>query len=143
MTQRSANLAGIVLMLVAVCIFSFGDALGKVLVATYPVGQLLFLRGLAALALLSPLAWRQRDRFRGIERPWLHLLRMALSTIDVAAFFFAAIYLPLADIITYYLAAPIYVTLLAALILGEPLGLREIAAMALTLGGVTLALRRA
>ncbi|WP_156917986.1 hypothetical protein [Bradyrhizobium sp. Cp5.3] len=32
---------------------------------------------------------------------------------------------------------------LTAIILGEPLGLREVAAMALTLGGVTLALRRA
>jgi drug/metabolite transporter (DMT)-like permease len=31
----------------------------------------------------------------------------------------------------------------AALILGEPLGLREVAAMAITLGGVTLALQRA
>jgi drug/metabolite transporter (DMT)-like permease len=31
----------------------------------------------------------------------------------------------------------------AAFILGEPLGLREVAAMVLTLGGVTLALRRA
>ena len=31
----------------------------------------------------------------------------------------------------------------AALILGEPLGLREVAAMAITLGGVTLALQKA
>lgn len=141
MTQRSANLAGIVLMLVAVCIFSFGDALGKVLVATYPVGQLLFLRGLAALALLSPLAWRQRGLFRGIERPWLHALRMALSTIDVAAFFFAAIYLPLADIITYYLAAPIFVTALSGLLLGEQVGWRRWSAVAVGFCGVLIALR--
>ena len=31
----------------------------------------------------------------------------------------------------------------AAIILGEPLGLREVAAMVLTLGGVTLALQKA
>lgn len=139
--QRSASLAGILLMLAGICIFSFGDALGKVLVGTYPVGQLLFLRGLAALALLSPLAWRQRTAFRRIERPWLHLLRMALSTGDVLAFFVAAIYLPLADIITYYLAAPIFVTALSALILRERVGWRRWSAVAVGFCGVLIALQ--
>ena len=40
--------------------FSFGDALGKFLVATYAVGQLLWLRACAALLVLSPLIWRHR-----------------------------------------------------------------------------------
>jgi drug/metabolite transporter (DMT)-like permease len=41
------------------------------------------------------------------------------------------------------LLVPVIGVVSAALILGEPLGLREIAAMVLTLGGVTLALRKA
>ncbi len=36
--DRSARLAGIGLMLAGVWAFSFGDALGKYIVATYPVG---------------------------------------------------------------------------------------------------------
>ena len=32
------------LMLAGVCMFAFGDALGKLLVASYPVSQLLLLR---------------------------------------------------------------------------------------------------
>ena len=40
------------------------------------------------------------------------------------------------------LLVPVIAVIAAAAILGEPLGLREIGAMALTLGGVTLALRR-
>ena len=44
---------------------------------------------------------------------------------------------------TGMLLVPVIGVVSAAFILGEPLGLREIAAMALTLGGVTLALQKA
>ncbi len=46
--NRSAALAGIALMLIAIWMFSFGDALGKFIVATYSVGQLLLLRAAAS-----------------------------------------------------------------------------------------------
>ncbi len=52
--ERSARLAGIGLMLLSVSMFSFGDALGKFMVATYAVGQLLWLRACAALIVLAP-----------------------------------------------------------------------------------------
>src|SRR5581483_12376313 len=107
--ERSARLAGIALMLLGVFMFSFGDALGKYMVATYAVGQLLWLRACAALLVLSPLIWKQRAEFVRLERPKLQLLRVVLSTLDVAAFFLATVYLPLADVITYYLAAPVFV----------------------------------
>ena len=43
---------------------------------------------------------------------------------------------------TGMLLVPLIGVISAALILGEPLGMREVVAMALTLGGVTLALRK-
>src|SRR5215468_8561429 len=104
--EGSARLAGIGLMLLGVFMFSFGDALGKFLVGTYSVGQLLWLRACAALALLLPMIWRSRAAFLSLERPWLQCLRVMLSTIEVAAFFLATVYLPLADVITYYMACP-------------------------------------
>src|SRR2546429_6721920 len=107
--ERSARLAGIGLMLLGVFMFSFGDALGKFMVATYSVGQLLWLRACAALLLLLPMIWKQRAAFFPLQRPWLQLLRVTLSTIEVAAFFLATVYLPLADVITYYLASPLLV----------------------------------
>ena len=58
--ERSARLAGIGLMLLSIFMFSFGDAMGKFIVATYSVGQLLLLRGCAALIVLSPSIWRHR-----------------------------------------------------------------------------------
>jgi drug/metabolite transporter (DMT)-like permease len=138
--ERSARLAGIGLMLLGVFMFSFGDALGKYLVATYAVGQLLWLRACAALLVLSPLIWRQRQQFFQIERPWLQAVRIMLSTLEVAAFFLATVYLPLADVTTYYLACPIFVTALSALVLREQVGWRRWTAILVGFGGVLIAL---
>src|SRR4051812_1493562 len=139
--ERSARLAGIGLMLLSIFMFSFGDALGKFLVGTYSVGQLLWLRACAALLLLSPLIWRHRAQFFCLERPWLQLLRVMLSTLEVAAFFLATVYLPLADVITYYLAGPIFVTALSAIVLREHVGWRRWTAILIGFCGVLIALR--
>ena len=139
--ERSARLAGIGLMLLSIFMFSFGDAIGKFIVATYSVGQLLWLRACAALFVLSPLIWRHRAQFLHMERPRLQLLRVILSTIEVAAFFLATVYLPLADVTTYYLACPIFVTALSAIVLSERVGWRRWSAIVIGFCGVVIALR--
>jgi drug/metabolite transporter (DMT)-like permease len=139
--DRSARLAGIGLMLLSIFMFSFGDAMGKFIVATYSVGQLLCLRACAALLVLLPMVWKQRADFLHLERPWLQLLRVILSTLEVAAFFLATVYLPLADVITYYLAGPIFVTAMSGLVLGEHVGWRRWTAILVGFCGVLIALR--
>ncbi|GLR92822.1 drug/metabolite transporter (DMT)-like permease [Bradyrhizobium liaoningense] len=139
--DRSARLAGIALMVLSIFMFSFGDAMGKFLVGTYSVGQLLFLRACAALLLLSPMIWTQRHQFLHLERPGLQLIRVVLSTLEVAAFFLATVYLPLADVITYYLAGPIFVTAMSAIFLGEKVGWRRWTAILVGFCGVLIALR--
>src|SRR6202051_4714151 len=139
--ERSARLAGIGLMLLSIFMFSFGDALGKFMVATYSVGQLLLLRACAALLVLLPMILKQRAEFTRLERPWLQLLRVTLSPLEVAAFFLATVYLPLADVITYYLACPIFVTALSAIVLRERVGWRRWSAILIGFCGVLIALR--
>jgi hypothetical protein len=56
--RRNTNLVGIALMSAAVLAFSLNDVLGKWLVATYSVAQVLVLRSIAALAILAPFIWR-------------------------------------------------------------------------------------
>src|ERR1700730_3631044 len=85
--ERSARLAGIGLMLFGICMFSFGDALGKVLWSRCRVNELLLLRAAVPLAILLALIWRQRASLPRLERPGLQLLRMGLSTAGVAAVF--------------------------------------------------------
>jgi drug/metabolite transporter (DMT)-like permease len=139
--ERSARLAGIGLMLTGVCMFSLGDALGKYVVSTYSVGQLMLLRACAALLLMAPSIWRQRGKFRQIERPGLQLLRVTLSSCEIAAFFLATVYLPLADVVTYYLATPIFVTALSTLVLREQVGWRRWSAVLIGFCGVLIALK--
>ena len=128
-------------MLAGVCFFSLGDALGKFMVATYSVGELLLLRSVAALVLMSPLIWRSRGAFPLIRRPALQVLRVMLSISEIALFFAAAIYLPLADIITFYLAAPIFVAALSAILLDEHVDIRRWAAVGVGFYGDLIALR--
>jgi len=137
---HSTGLSGIALMLAAVCMFSFGDALGKFIVATYSVGQFMALRAGAALLLLAPSIWRRRGDFLRLERPWVQVMRVVLSTLEIAAFFLAVAYLPLVDVTTYYLATPIFVTAFSALVLREQVGWRRWSAILAGFCGVLIAL---
>jgi len=139
--QRSARLAGIALMLTGIGLFSLGDAVGKVIVASYTLGQFLLLRSITSIVLMGPFIWRERTAFRRLSQPRLHGLRVILSTAEVAAFFLAVTYLPLADVITYYLATPIFVTAIAALVLKEAVGWRRWSAVGVGFCGVLIALQ--
>ncbi|WP_322515101.1 DMT family transporter [Rhodopseudomonas palustris] len=139
--EHGAQAAGIALMLLAMLAFSFADAVGKKVVATYPVGEFLLLRALAGLVLLAPLIWRQRAAFTRLERPGLQLVRMLVSAFEVAAFFLATVYLPLADVITFYLASALFVSVGAALFLGETIDRARSIAILVGFVGVLIALQ--
>src|SRR5437660_776855 len=112
--------AGIGLMLAGIFLFSVNDALGKWLVASYSVGELLLVRSAAGLILLAPFIRKAGiAAFTSAPRPGLQIARVILSTLEVAMFFWAVSYLPLADTVTFYLASPIYVTALSAVVLRE------------------------
>ncbi|WP_370436856.1 DMT family transporter [Microvirga sp. TS319] len=132
---------GIGLMLLGTFLFSMNDVMGKWLVATYSVGQILLLRGLAALAVLLPIMRQQNVPIRVPPQPGLHAFRILLSTLEVSCFYWAVTYLPLADVMTYYLAGPIYVAAFAAFLLGERIDKPRIAAIAVGFVGVLIALR--
>ena len=137
-----AVLAGILFMLVAVFLFGFNSAAGKWLVAKYSVGEFLLLRSTMTLILLLPLIWRAGWRvFANAPRPGLQLLRVVLSSLEIAMFFWAVGYMPLADTTTFYLAGPIYVTALSVLLLGERVGWRRWTAVLVGFSGVVIALR--
>jgi drug/metabolite transporter (DMT)-like permease len=133
--------AGIGLMLASVLLFSMNDVLGKWLVASHAVGQVLLLRSLASLAVLAPLAWKasRRPGFR-VERPGLQALRVAIGAAEAACFYWVVGHLPLADAMTYWMAAPLMVTALAALLLGERVGARRWLLVLLGFAGVVVAL---
>jgi drug/metabolite transporter (DMT)-like permease len=141
-TGRSAALAGIGFMLGAVFLFALNSAVGKWLVAKYPIGEFMLIRSAFTLILLSPFIWHAgRAAFANAPRPGLQVLRVVLSSLEVAMFFWAVSYLPLADTTTFYLAGPIYVTALSVLLLRERVGWRRWTAVLIGFAGVVIALR--
>ena len=132
---------GIAFMLLAVLMFALNDTMGKWLVATYSVGQLLMLRSIAAFIVLSPLIVRAGWRtLVDVPRPGLLITRALLAAAEVGAFYLAVAYLPLADVITYWMAAPIYVAALSPLLLGEKVGWRRWTAIVIGFIGVVIAM---
>lgn len=138
---RAGTLAGIGLTLLGVFMFAVNDVMGKWLVATYSVGQVLLLRSAAALLVLLPVMARERVSLQWPSQPGLHVVRVTFSTLEVACFYAAAAYLPLADVMTYYLAGPIYVAAIAVFWLGEKLDRRQVAVIGIGFVGVLIALR--
>ena len=72
-------------MLAGIFFFALNDALGKWLIATYSVGQLLLVRSIAGLLFLAPFIRREwRGTFDKAPRPLLQWLRPEFSTFEVA-----------------------------------------------------------
>ena len=112
--KQNLVVAGVLLMLVGYFIFALNDAMGKWLVASYSVGQVLFIRSIGAFIVLAPMIAKQGSiPLRRLERPELQFLRVLLATADTAFFYAAVVYLPLADVMTFYMAGPIYIAALS------------------------------
>jgi drug/metabolite transporter (DMT)-like permease len=138
---RSPVRTGVLIMLAAMFLFSLNDAMGKWLVATYSVGQVLLLRSAVALVILLPFLWKGGLRpIVTAQRPRLQVARVVFSTLEVFCFYLAVSYLPLADVMTYWLAAPIYVAALSPFLLKERVDGLRWAAIALGFVGVVVAL---
>ncbi|WP_370873177.1 DMT family transporter [Peteryoungia aggregata] len=134
-------MAGPAVMLLGMLLFALNDAMGKWLVASYGLGQIIFIRSVAALIILAPFLWMaERKPILEAERPGLQLARVVLSTLELFCFYYAVMYLPLADVMTYWLAAPIYVAAAAPFLLGEKVGWRRWTAIALGFVGVIITL---
>ncbi len=137
----SPTTAAVLIMLTSMFLFTFNDAIGKWLTSTYSVGQLVFIRNLAALVILMPFLLRAGvKQLFAVERPLTLVLRIVLTVVDSFTFYYAVASLPLADVMTYWLAAPIYVAAFAPLLLGEHVGWRRWTAIAFGFLGVIVAL---
>ena len=120
----------------AVMLFAVMDATMKGLSLAIGLFNALFWRALAGslLGLAIMVISRQRWPERAVLR--LHILRGSVVSLMAALFFWALMRLPLAEAIALSFIAPLIALYLAALILGERIGQRAIAASLLGLAGV-------
>ena len=132
---------GIAWMVFTGVLFVMVTGLVKYLGPTMPSPQAAFLRYALGLILLVPML-----PFREGLRLQKHQLRLSvwrgvLHSGAVTLWFFAMARIPIADVTAMNYMAPIYVTIGAALFLGERLALRRLGAIAFALLGVIIILR--
>jgi len=114
-------------------------SLVKALGLEYGAAQMVFLRAAVGLVTIAPFVWRDRALFRGLEDLPLHLLRVALSAVTLMASFHAIARVPLALFTAIGFTRPLVTMVMAAVLLGEAIGVRRWAAAGLALAGVLLA----
>ncbi|RUV41916.1 MAG: DMT family transporter [Mesorhizobium sp.] len=142
LTIKNVLLAGILLMLAGDFMFALNDAMGKWLVASFSVGQVVLVRSIGAFLVLGPMIANQgAGKLFQVERPVLQVLRVAATTLDTGLFYAAVVYLPLADVMSFYMAGPIYVAALSHLLLGEKVGWRRWLAILVGFCGVVIILK--
>lgn len=142
LTFQNTLVAGILIMLAGDFLFALNDAMGKWLVASFSVGQVVLVRSIGAFLVLGPMMIKQgADKLFRTERPWLQFWRVAAATIDTACFYAAVVYLPLADVMSFYMAGPIYVAALSHFLLGEKVGWRRWTAILIGFCGVLVMLK--
>jgi len=141
-TPRSGTAGlGVGLYLLGVGLFAISDALGKWLVKDYGVGQLMMLRSIGAIIVLAPMILSLRVNVIERRRAPLQALRILVAAVDTFSFYYATRFMPLADVMTFYMATPLIVTALSAPLLGEKVERFRWIAVLVGFVGVVIALR--
>jgi drug/metabolite transporter (DMT)-like permease len=139
---RSSNLSGILIMLLAVGVFSVMDAGLKVLSPHYPSAQVASLRGLSSVPFVLVWVWATGGMRSLLRVRWpLHLLRGMLSVAMMVGFVYAIRRMPLTTAYTIFFVAPLMITALSVWVLKERVGPRRWTAIAVGLLGVLVVMR--
>ncbi len=131
--------AGITAIVLGLFLFSLQDVVIKSFSDRYSVLQIVFIRGVVALipmviAVLATTGWRGLFPLK----PGLMLLKGMFGFLSYCTYYLAIAALPLAAVVAIVFTAPIFVTVLSALLLGETVGRRRWLAVAVGFLGVVV-----
>jgi drug/metabolite transporter (DMT)-like permease len=134
--------SGILYMLLGVAGLSAMDALGKKVVSGWPVFQVLAIRSTVALVLLT-VALGSTGALGSLRtrQPVGHALRALCGLLSFVCFYAALRHLPLADAVAIAFGSPFLATVLARVILKEPVGARRWVAILAGFAGMLIIVR--
>lgn len=132
---------GIFWMMVTGLMFVAVTALVKILGTRIPAAESAFLRYVIGLILLLPMMGTLRHASIDRATMGLFMVRGVAHSAGVALWFYAMARIPIADVTAMNYLSPVYVTIGAALFLGERLAARRILAVAAALAGALIILR--
>ena len=123
-------------------LFGLMDAASKYLSARYPTPQIIWLRYVFTIPMvLVVLAPSGIGRSLRSGRPWLQVLRSCLLVLEIGLVVWCFGRMPLADVHAMLALTPLAVTALSVPLLGERVGPRRWAAVAVGFAGVMIILR--
>jgi drug/metabolite transporter (DMT)-like permease len=135
-------LKAIFLMLTAIMLFTVVDGLSKYLTLDYAPIQVVWVRYLAMLILLVPLALRRREaQLWRTRRLRFQAARGACVAVSALLFVSGLAYLPLAQATATGYVTPLFVTALSIPLLGEQVGIRRWSAVIVGFAGVLVIVR--
>jgi len=141
MARAQSPLLGCFWMFVTGLLFVAVTGVVKWIGSDVPAAQAAFLRYVMGLVFLLPV-WRTLVAMRLSRVEWqVSVVRGAAHTIAVMCWFFAMSRIPIAEVTSLNYLSPIYVTLGAALVLGERLSYVRLTAILVALGGAFIILR--
>jgi drug/metabolite transporter (DMT)-like permease len=118
--SRSVPVLGISLKLASIVVFAAMTVCIKFLGSAIPAGQTIFVRGLISIVVLALLAWGTEGLHLLKTRNWRsHALRSLAGTVSMFCLFAAVTMIPLADLTAITFTAPLFLTVLAMVFLGE------------------------
>ena len=133
--RRESVPLGILYMIAATALFAGSSAISKLLVVTYPVGEVLFSRCLVGLACVSALILpRLGPSVMRTDRFGAHVARSISQTLSQSFILIAFSLMPLASAVAINFSAPLFATVVAALLFKEAVG--PVRWMALVVGFV-------
>jgi len=134
-------LAGVFWMLVTGANFVAVTAIVKHVGSGLPAAEAAFLRYASGLVFLLPMLRSMLRANLSRQSMWLFLSRGVVHTLGVMLWFYAMTKIPLAEVTAMNYLSPVYVTVGAAIFLGETLAFRRILAVVAALIGAMVILR--
>jgi drug/metabolite transporter (DMT)-like permease len=143
MRRGPENLTGILLALGGGVMLSMNDLAIKFLSANYALHQIILIRAFISLLIVLIVIRASGTAFAQLRtHRWrAQLFRVSIVMISNVTYFLGLAAMPLADAVATAFIAPVLVTLMSAVILGETVGPRRWAAVAVGLLGVIVMTR--
>jgi drug/metabolite transporter (DMT)-like permease len=140
--DRDERIKGMICLTAGIAVFSIQDLIIKLLSGDYPLHQAMVIRSLTAVPLLLLLV--ALDGGVGnlaSKRPGLLIGRGLIMFSAYTSYYLGLAALPIAKSVALYFTAPLFITMLSVFALGETVGPRRWAAVAVGFAGVLIMVR--
>jgi len=137
--KLTSPILGVLCVVTAMMVFIGNDSSIKYLSADYPIHELVLVRTLVAM-MITMVIVQFDGGWSGLKtrRPWLHATRGMLIVIANLTYFLGLATLPLADTMALFFIAPVFITVLSAVVLREKVGIRRWAGVLVGLIGMLI-----